>query len=298
MPTTPKVPGAPARAADARVPVTTPGALLRAAQIVLAKATVTRRRPPIVGDLSELSSPDFVYDTSELEAVWRRVRHVPADANRMRFVHEPQPDRPTLFYVERDLPFDYDDFVSRVDIARVGLMFRDVLGITTEVLRRDEQGRTTLQLERIAALTQPNYTAFLGKDELDVYKLEQLTYEPDSQRNWMRTVHSPNLSALCDDGFLGFERNPDGTARLVFLACQHFPMPRVMVLTRADRWGWLRRRLTEMAYRRFFGETLDNIVAAYEGRDFRVGRRSSEPNPPRLSPSPAPELVGGAGRAA
>ena len=64
--------------------------------------------------------------------------------------------------------------------------------------------------ERIAAIAQPNYTAFMGKDELDVYKLEHMEYGPDEQRNWMRTVHSPNGSAVCDDGYLAFVRGPEG----------------------------------------------------------------------------------------
>jgi hypothetical protein len=55
---------------------------------------------------------------------------------------------------------------------------------------------------RVVALPQPNYTAFFGKDELDVYKLEKIDYDDNEQRVWMVTVHSPNGSAVCDDGYL------------------------------------------------------------------------------------------------
>jgi hypothetical protein len=244
-------------------------ALFRAAQIVFAKATVARKQPPVLLDLAKYRSPDFRYDTTALEEVRHVLDDVPADARNMRWSHRSDA---VLFYAERDLDAPYDEFVSRVDIARVGLMFRDVLGITTEVLSRNGAGRTLLQLERISALAQPNYTAFMGKEELDVYKLERMEYGPDEQRNWMRTVHSPNRSAACDDGYLGFVRRMDGGTRITFLACQDFPVPPLMTLLRMDRWPWLRKLLTEMAYRRFFNVTVDNIWAGYEGREFRIGR--------------------------
>ena len=188
----------------------------------------------------------------------------------MRWIHEPDA---VLFYGVRTLDVPYDDFVARVDISRVGDCFRDVLGINTEVVSRDELGRPLLQVERIAALAQPNYTSFLGKDELDVYKLEFMEYGPDEQRNSMRTICSPNSSTSADDGYLAFCRVPDpGRTRIVFVARQSFPLPRLMVLARLDRWAWLRTVLTEDAYRRFWDETVANIVARYEGRQIGVGR--------------------------
>ena len=283
---------APARREGLRTVASVSEKLLRAAQIVFAKGTVSRRQPPVVRNLAEYESPDFVYDTTSLEAVQRRMEAVRPDARGMRYVHSPEV---VLFYVERDLAIPYDEFVSRVDISKVGLMFRDVLGITTRVVKRDEHGRSLLQLERIAALAQPNYSAFMGKDELDVYKLEKMDYSHDEQRNWMRTVHSPNRSALCDDGYLAFVRTATGTTRITFLACQHFPMPRLMVLTGVARWAWLKNRLTESAYRRFFDETMDNIVAGYEGRDFRIGRGPRPGTSTATVPAqrrPAPSLEG------
>lgn len=258
---------------DAQAPAT--GALgmvkdlARATHVFFAKKTLSRKAPPIVRDISTYRSPDFHYDISELQDVWHTLQAVKPDRYNMRYVHGP---REVLFYAERDVDGAYDDFVERVDIARVGLMFRDVLGITTEVLRTNEQGRTTLQLERIAALAQPNYTAFMGKKELDVYKLESLEYTPDAQRNWMRTVHSPNGSAICDDGYLGFVRREDGGTRITFLACQHFPIPRLMELMGMHRMPWLKKVLTVVAYRLFFGKTVKNIEAAYAGRNYRIGR--------------------------
>ncbi len=247
----------------------TPTTLRRAAQVFFAKKTVSRKQPAVLRDLAEYESSDFVYDTTSLDRVQRLIDAVPADSRGMRWVHDGEA---VLFYVEHDLDAPYDEFVSRVDISHVGFTFRDVLGITTAVARRDEEGRSTLQLERIAAIAQPNYTAFMGKAELDVYKLERIDYGPDEQRNWMRTVHSPNGSAVCDDGYLAFVRGPSGGTTIRFLACQQFPVPPMMKLLRVDRWKWLRRQLTESAYRRFYGTTMTNLMASYHGIDFRVGK--------------------------
>jgi hypothetical protein len=247
-----------------------PKTLLRAAQINFAKSTVSRKRLPLRLDLGEYRSPDFRYDTASAEKVQLQLEDVLLNEEGMRWIHEPDA---VLFYGVRTLDVPYDDFVARVDISRVGDCFRDVLGINTEVVSRDELGRPLLQVERIAALAQPNYTSFLGKDELDVYKLEFMEYGPDEQRNSMRTICSPNSSTSADDGYLAFCRVPDpGRTRIVFVARQSFPLPRLMVLARLDRWAWLRTVLTEDAYRRFWDETVANIVARYEGRQIGVGR--------------------------
>ena len=249
-----------------------PRQMLRAAQITLAKPTLSRKRLPIKLDLSKYRSPDFTYDTNSGQEVERLLQAVPLNSEGMRWVHQPDG---VLFYAIRYLDIPYDEFVERVDISRVGDCFRDVLGINTQVLHRDEAGRPLLQVERIAALAQPNYTAFLGKDELDVYKLECMEYGADEQRNWMRTVCSPNASTAADDGYLAFSRVPNQPmTRVVFVARQAFPFPRIMELTRMSRWTWLRTRLTEAAYRRFWSDTFANIMARYEGKPIGIGRPS------------------------
>jgi hypothetical protein len=246
-----------------------PKTMFRAAQITLAKPSLTRKRLPIRLNLDKYRSADFRYDTSSAEKVQKQLEDVPLNDEGLRWIHE---DDGVLFYATVLLDAPYDKFVTRVDVSRVGDCFRDVLGINTQVLHRDEAGRPTLQIERIAALAQPNYSAFLGKDELDVYKLEHMEYGPDEQRNWMRTVCSPNASTWTDDGYMAFSRSPDGMTRIVFVAHQAFPRPRMLVLSRMDRWVWFRTLLTEDAYRRFWNDTLSNIVARYEGREIGIGR--------------------------
>ena len=101
-----------------RLAVARSGALVRATQIVFAKATVARRQPPVLRDLAEYRAADFHYDTSSLEGVKRLIDAVPANAQGMRWIHKADVE---YFYVERDLHAPYDQFVSRVDISRVGL---------------------------------------------------------------------------------------------------------------------------------------------------------------------------------
>jgi hypothetical protein len=248
-----------------------PLAVARAAHIMLAKRTLTRKRLPVCLDLSPYLSEEFHYDTSSGGHVYKRLADLPLPADGLRWIHDD--DKSVLFYAVHYLPVPYDEFVERVDVSRVGDCFRDVLGINTQVLRRDGGGRPLLQVERIAALAQPNYSAFLGKDELDVYKLEFMEYGSDEQRNWMRTVCSPNGSTWADDGYLAFARVPGSSAtRIEFVARQSFPRPRLMVLSRLDRWDWFVVTVTEAAYRRFWKATLGNILARYEGQPVGIGR--------------------------
>jgi hypothetical protein len=249
-----------------------PKAMVRAAQIMLAKDTVTRKQLPLKLNLDEYRSADFRYDTSSAEEVYKRLQDVPLNREGMRWIYK---EDGAMFYGVRYLDVPYDEFVKRVDVSRVGDCFRDVLGIHTQVLHRNDAGRPTLQVERIAALAQPNYAAFLGKDELDTYKLECMEYGPDEERNWMRTVCSPNGSTLADDGYLAFSRRPNGGGtKIEFVANQSFPLPRLMVLFRISRCVWFRNFLTKNAYRRFWRDTLKNIVARYEGREIGMGRPS------------------------
>ncbi|SDM30893.1 hypothetical protein [Allokutzneria albata] len=245
-------------------------ALAWAMRILLAKHTVPRREPPFAVDLAQYHADDYEKIIPSLAAVERQLKAVPADAKGMRWIHRSDA---VLFYGERRFDVPYDDFVSQVDIGHVGRFYRDSLGVTTEVVLRDDLGRPVHQGVRVVALPQPNYTALMGKEELDVYKLEKIEYGPDEQRVWMLTVHSPNGSARCDDGYMSFARAADGRGTTVaFLACQSFPVPPLMALARMDRWTWFKTVVTESAYRRFCNRMMKNIERCYHGTEFRVGR--------------------------
>lgn len=241
-----------------------------AVQIVFAKRTVPRRDPRFAIDLTSYDEADFEKHIPSLQDVERRLLQIPPDARGMRWIHQTDV---VLFHGARTFDLPYDDFVARVDIGHVGRFYRDALGVTTRVASRDQLGRTRHQGVRVVALPQPNYAAFMGKEELDVYKLETIDYAQDEQRVWMLTVHSPNGSAICDDGYMAFSRAADGSGTVVaFLACQNFPAPPLMRLLRLDRWRWFKTVVTESAYRRFCNVMMRNIEDCYHSRDFQVGR--------------------------
>jgi hypothetical protein len=241
-----------------------------ATRILLAKRTVPRQRPPFEVDLDRYGPADFEQIIPSLKEVEWVLKQQPADKRGRRWVHLSD----TVYFLgERTFDIAYEDFVARVDIGHVGQFYRDSLGVTTEVVERDELGRTIRQGVRVVAIPQPNYAAYMGKDELDVYKLEKIDYSEDEQRVWMWTVHSPNNSAVCDDGYMSFARADGGAKTTVsFLACQNFPIPPLMALARMDRWTWFKTVVTESAYRRFCAVMMRNIQDCYDGVDFHVGR--------------------------
>jgi hypothetical protein len=243
---------------------------------MLAKPTIGRVQPSFELDLSTYDDVDFEGIIPSLLEVERALRQVPLDRHGMCWIHHPVT---TWFYGERTFNVPFEDFIARVPIDHVGQFYRDAIGVTTVVAARDERSRTRLQGVRVVALPQPNYAAFMWKQDLDVYKLEKLDYAADSQQVWMRTVHSPNGSAVCDDGYMAFRRTKDGQGTVAsFLACQNFPIPPLMALTRMDRWVWFKKVVTESAYRRFCLVMWRNIEDCYWGRNFHVGRRGATPD--------------------
>ena len=244
--------------------------IVRGPQILFAKQTVPRRESPFELDLGAFCEADYVKVIPSLRKVEHSLLAVPADARGMRWIHLPEV---VLFLGEQTLNIRFEDFISRVDIGHVGKFYRDSLSAATVVVARDARGRPVHQGVRVVALPQPNYASFMGKGNLDVYKLESIEYSEHEQRVWMLTVHSPNGSAVCDDGYVSFRRSPDGAGTVVaFLACQNFPVPPLMALARLDRWNWFKTTVTESAYRRFFSQMMGNIRNCYEGVDFHVGR--------------------------
>ncbi|WP_306521535.1 hypothetical protein [Rheinheimera sp.] len=245
--------------------------LKRAMQIMFAKNTLPRKKLPIRLDLTEFRSADFQYDRSSTQQVADRLKPLPLSGDGMKWIYHYDGELCVQFYGVRHVDINYDDLVRKIEISRVGDCFRDVIGINTEVLKRDGLGRPVLQIERIAALAQPAYSAFLGKDELDVYKLEFQEYHQDQVINWMRTVCSPNASTVADDSYLSLSRLPDGKTKIEFVALQQFPLPRIMVFLGFSRWKWFRELLTRFAYKAFWYTTSDNILARYYGKDFEIG---------------------------
>jgi hypothetical protein len=246
--------------------------LIWAARIMTAKNSIPRREPSFRIDLDGYGADDYASIIPSLKEAEQQLAAVPASKDGMRWIHS---HTTVLFQVEHTVSVPYDEWVARVPIDHAGRFYRDSLGLATRVVTRDPDGRPDLQAVRVVALPQPNYAAFMGKAELDVYKLEKVERTADEQRVWMRTVHSPNGSAVCDDGHLSFRRLPAGNTLVTFLACQHFPAPPLMGVLGLDRIAWFKRVVTESAYRRFSRTMMRNLEDCYHGVEFDVGRAVS-----------------------
>jgi hypothetical protein len=259
--------------------------LARGVQIMCAKHTILREDSPFELDLEMCESSDYDAILPWLHDIEERLKKTPVNAQGMRWIHC---GNTVLFHGQRVIRVPYDSFVSRVDITNVAPFYRDCLSATKSVAEYDECGRHLRQGVRIVALPQPNYAAFFGKPNLDVYKLQTIAYSEDEQRVWMVTVHSPNKSAVCDDGYLSFSRAPDDIGTVVtMLGCQNFPVPPLMAATGLHRWTWFKNLLVENAYRRFFNVMITNIRDCYDGNEFRIGRPAKTPKASALRSTPS-----------
>ncbi|MEP6760990.1 MAG: hypothetical protein ABJA93_06455 [Sporichthyaceae bacterium] len=236
---------------------------------VFAKERLLRRQVDLGFNPADHSQADYdaVADyMAPLEEEASRARQTPAGL-RWRYHGDS-----VLFEMSRVLNAPYDEFVERVDIASAIRMMNDYIGGASAVVSRDAQGRILRQAERNVYLPQPNWIALSGGDVIDVCKLEVIRYEDDWRRIAWRTIHSPNGSAVHDDGTVTYERQ-DGDRTLVTIrGLQEFTLPPFWAAM--DPWlaPAVKDALVEDSYRRFFTATLDNVEACYEGRDYRVGR--------------------------
>ncbi len=236
---------------------------------VFAKERVLRREVDLGFDAADHSDADYdaVADyMAPLEAEAGRARLTPSG---LRWCYRGEA---VLFQMSRVLNAPYDNLVERVDIASAIRMMNDYIGGASTVVSRDAQGRVLRQAERNVYLPQPNWLAFSGGDVIDVCKLEVIRYEQDWRRIAWRTIHSPNTSAVHDDGTVTYERHDRDRTLVTVRGLQEFTLPPFWAAL--DPWlaPAIKDALVEDSYRRFFTATLDNVEACYEGREFRVGR--------------------------
>ncbi|WP_162246877.1 DUF362 domain-containing protein [Phycicoccus sp. Root101] len=265
---------------------------VRAWQTGLDKSAVPRRVVPLGFDPGSLDGsaydglPEFFAEFDALVGA----KTPPAggdEALRWRVV-----DGATVFETTRDLPADFDAFVARVDVAAGISLMADYLGGRRVTVPGGAPG-TTRQAERNLYLPQPNYLALWGGEPIDVCKVELVERGPEEHRLTWRTLHSPNGSAVFDDGSLTFSRSARGTLVRV-RGRQLFSLPPSWAGIDLAALPELREPLLEEAYRRFFTTTFDNLEACFEGREFRIGRPPTSPTDPLLTRSL--ELLLGAAR--
>ena len=192
-----------------------------------------------------------------------------------------------MFEVSRVVAADFDAWVARVDVAAGISLMADYLGgrrvAVGEDPARDAAGRAQ-PLPPAAQLPRR-----LGWGAHRRLQDRARRAGPDRHRLLWRTVHSPNGSAVHDDGTLTFDGwrcrtavpAPGSTIR----GRQLFTLPPVLDAADLPALPELHGPLLEEAYRRFFTTTFDNLEACFEGREFRIGRPPPDPTEPLLTES-------------
>jgi hypothetical protein len=237
--------------------------------VVFAKSRVVRREVPLGFDPEDYAVADYDAVADYMAPFEEQAAVAPATPSGLRWRYEGDA---VLFQMGRVVNAPYDDLVARVEIAAAIRIMNDYIGGSSVVVSRDERGRVLRQAERNVYLPQPNWLAFSGGSFIDVCKLEVVDYGDDRQRIAWRTVHSPNGSAVHDDGTVTFERVGAEQTRVTVRGLQQFTLPPFWAA--ADPWlaPAVKDSMVEESYRRFFTATLDNVEACYEGREFRAGR--------------------------
>lgn len=239
--------------------------------VVFAKGRLTRRDVPLGFDPHAFSLEAYDEVVPYVAGFEQVAAQAPATRSGLRWRYEGES---VLFRHERILNAGYDELVERVDIAGGIRLMNDYIGGSTYVVSRDSAGRIERQAERNLYLPQPNWMAFSGGQYIDVCKLERLHHAEDSCRISWRTIASPNGSAVHDDGSIAFERVDATRTRVAVCGLQLFTLPPLWAAAEPWLTGPVKDALVEESYRRFFTATLDNVEAAFEGRDHRTG---SEP---------------------
>ena len=180
-------------------------------------------------------------------------------------------DRSVVFSFERVVEIEFDQFVTKVDVANVIQFMNDYMGGNVCVLERDGEGRPIRQAERNLYLPQPNYLALFHGKPIDVAKLECAKYSDKQRTLYWKTVESKNGSAVYDDGKASFTRTKEGWTAVSIVGKQLFELPLFWRVFDLDYFPELKDTLVTDAYQEFFARTVSNFEALVEGRDIRIG---------------------------
>lgn len=240
-----------------------------AAAVLFAKDRLRWQDRPLGLDLSQYTAADYEAVVSYMEPLEALVRTLPASGSGLRWRYL---ERSVLFEFSRELPLPFAAFVERVDVSRSIRFMNDYIGGDCVPVCRDERGRVVHQAERNLYLAQPNYLVLSGGQCIDVTKIERISYGDDEQKISWRTVKSENRSALHDDGSVSFARLGEHATLVTVTGRQEFVLPFFWQAVDLDLYPAIKDALVVHAYTGFFHRTLANFEAAYEGREFRVGR--------------------------
>lgn len=251
-------------------------ALIQAQNTLFSKDKLRRRVAPLLVDPDGFPPSAYEGIAAELAPYEQLLQHLPPNGNGVRWRHV---DGAVVFGCEHVFPIAFEKFTRRVDIKRAIQYMNDYIGGATVAVRRDARGRVVHQAERNLYLQQPNWMVLFGGEVIDVEKIQCITYARGHQAIRWRTVASPNGSARVDDGAVSFTRAGDGQTRVQVFARQQFALPLTFRLFDIDLAPGLRDPIIEGAYTTFFSGTMANLQAAYEGRDFRIGRDPEADSP-------------------
>lgn len=255
--------------------------LVEAQNTLFSKDRLHRRPAPLQIDPKAFTNDDYEGIAANLAPYERLLEHVPASRGELRWRHV---DGAVVFAGEHVFPIAFDKFVRRVDIARAIQYMNDYIGGDTVAVRRDGHGRVVQQAERNLYLQQPNWIVLFGGEVIDVEKIEQIRYERGRRTIHWRTVASSNGSATVDDGCVSFTRTGDDQTRVRVCVRQKFTLPLTFRLFDIDLAPALRDPIIDGAYAAYFSGTMTNLQAAYEGKDFRIGRDDVSSSPKRSLP--------------
>jgi uncharacterized protein (DUF362 family) len=238
-------------------------------QTLAAKSQLHWIERPLNLDVASYTAADYEKSRTYMEPLEEIVVQLPPDKDGLRWRYL---DSSVLFHCSRRLPIPFDEFVKRVDIAQSVRMMNDYIGGACVPVIRDAAGRVSHQAERNLYLPQPNYIVFTGGQPIDVSKLEYITYSEVEHKIFWRTILSENQTGKFDDGTVSFARTEDDGTLVTIVARQEFILPPFWQLLNLDLSPVVKDYLVSDAYRKFFVNTIANFEAAFEGRDFRVGR--------------------------
>lgn len=178
-----------------------------------------------------------------------------------------------LYYMERDVDFPFDEFVSKVDISKSLIYMKDYIGGRTVQVKKGIKDRSIYQLERTVFLPQPNPLMLFNGKDIDITKIEWINYSEGLHKIIWKTVFSDNQSAIFDSGTVTFERINCRT-QIRIMAHQNFIMPRILLnWLRLDRPLGLRRLfMVFVVYRRYFKKTIENYCSVAKGEYKPIGR--------------------------
>jgi uncharacterized protein (DUF362 family) len=248
---------------------------LGAQRMLFAKDRLVRSRAGLTIDPARYSDAEYDEIAATLVAGEQLLRGCPTNRAGLRWRHL---DSSIVFGGSHLFALPFDAFVEAVDITRSIQYMNDYIGGSTLPVSRDRQGRIVRQAERNLYLQQPNWTVLFGGEPIDVEKLESIRYERNRHTICWRTVHSTNASASVDDGRVSFVRDESGGTRVEIFAQQRFAVPVFFRLFDIDLAPSVRDPIIDAAYTTYFNGTIANMQAAFDGREFRIGRDATDPD--------------------